>query len=181
MFMFCLVVWSVVIFADYPRYADATPAVWVIENRESLQITPLGGTKGDEHDGLVEAGPKAIIDEGDGSDALVVISESPASIEEKIRKAWAGTGQEDVAVAVAKAESRLIHNNIGDLAIVYWEDGKQYGMSVGVFQIRILPGRPDIGTLLNVDENIRFARDLWERSGWQPWSVYKSGSYLNYL
>jgi len=103
---------------------------------------------------------------------------SPTEIlEEKIRAAF--PEDPDTAVAIAKAESRLNPDVVGDENLV-WDDGRN-GMSCGIFQIRVFPNRPACEKLLDEDFNIEYARELYERSGWLPWSTFKSGQYKNFL
>lgn len=105
-------------------------------------------------------------------------NQSPSAIlEEKIRAAF--PEDPDTAVAIAKAESRLNPEVIGDKHLA-WEDGRN-GMSCGIFQIRVFPNRPGCEKLLDEDFNIEYARELYERSGWLPWSTFKSGRYKNFL
>lgn len=107
--------------------------------------------------------------------------QSPSSIEDKILKAWEGTGEGHIAVAVAKSESGLRTDAVGDIPLEYWHEGKKIGHSCGIFQIRVLPGRPDCETLKDVDKNIEFARKLYDKSGFYPWSNWKNQRYLKYL
>jgi len=85
------------------------------------------------------------------------------------------------AIAIAKAESGLKTDNVGDGHIMYLHEGKPMGMSCGTFQIRVLPGRPDCESLKDIKTNLDFARKLYEKSGWKPWSAYTNQSYLKFL
>lgn len=105
----------------------------------------------------------------------------PSSIEAKILKAWEGTGEGHIAVAVAKSESGLRTDAVGDIPLEYWHEGKKIGHSCGIFQIRVLPSRPDCETLKDVDKNIEFARKLYDKSGFYPWSNFKNNAYLRHL
>ena len=61
----------------------------------------------------------------------------------------------------------------------WWAVGDDYPIkgqtipSYGLFQIRALPGRPDPQTLMNPEENVKYAARLWQESGnsWSPWTV----------
>lgn len=109
------------------------------------------------------------------------MEQSPSTVEAKILKAWEGTGNGHIAVAIAKGESRLRPDAVGDTHIEFWFDGKKMGHSCGIFQIRVLPGRPDCETLKNADKNIEYARKLYDRAGFQPWTVFTKGTYIKYL
>lgn len=85
------------------------------------------------------------------------------------------------ALAVAKAESGLVADRVGDTHIEFTRDGVTMGHSCGLFQVRVLPGRPDCETLKDARTNIAFARKLWEKSGWSPWSAWKNGSFKKFM
>ncbi len=110
---------------------------------------------------------------------VAVEGDSPPyeTVEDKIRAAF--PEDPDTAVAVAKAESRLNPEVVGDKHLA-WGDGKN-GMSCGIFQIRVFPKRPDCKELLDEDFNIEYARQLYKNSGWSPWSTFKSGRYKKFL
>ena len=111
-----------------------------------------------------------------GEDSLTPITPAVPLIE-KIEKVF---GEEaPIAIAVAQAESSMQPDRIGDNHLKF-EDGK-YGMSCGLFQIRILPGRPTCEEMLDPQKNIEFAYELHKKSGWNPWSVYKNGQYLKFI
>lgn len=97
---------------------------------------------------------------------------------EKIKQAF--PGEEEIAVAVAMSESHL-RSVKGDIPLEYEHQGKIIGHSCGIFQIRVLPGRPSCEELMDVDTNITWAKKLHEKSGWYPWSNYKNGAYKKYL
>lgn len=86
-----------------------------------------------------------------------------------------------IAIAIAKAESHLNPNAKGDMHIEFTKDGITMGHSCGVFQIRVLPGRPDCETLKDPEFNIKYAKQMFDRSGFTPWSAYKNGTYLKYI
>lgn len=87
----------------------------------------------------------------------------------------------EIATAIFFAESGLRCEAVGDGGLAYFQDGVEYGKSYGVAQIRHLPGRPDPGTLLDCESNIRHAYGMWQAQGWNPWSAYKNGAYQKYL
>lgn len=86
-----------------------------------------------------------------------------------------------LAVAIAKAESGLNPNAVGDKHIEFVKNGKVMGHSCGLFQVRVLEGRPDCESLKNPEKNLEFARKLYEKAGWKPWSAFSNGSYLKHL
>jgi hypothetical protein len=82
-----------------------------------------------------------------------------------------------IAAAVMKAESNCNTEAVGDT----WVIGGIYAPSCGLMQIRTLSGRPDCETLKNASVNLEWAYKLYKANGWQPWSVYKNGKYLQYM
>lgn len=83
-----------------------------------------------------------------------------------------------LAYAIARAESGLRCGAVGDHAIAYWADNIEYGKSYGVFQIRHLQGRPEPKKLQDCEYNIMYAKQLFDRSGFYPWSAFTNDSYL---
>ena len=45
--------------------------------------------------------------------------------------------------------------------------------SVGLFQIRTLPGRPSAEQLKDPEFNVKYAADMYKSQGWRPWSFAK--------
>lgn len=109
------------------------------------------------------------------------ISTPTTGIEELIKKTWNNEAEAKIAIAVAKAESHLNPESIGDKHLKFFKDGKEYGASYGIFQIRHLEGRPDPSKLLDSEFNVKYAYELYCKSGFSPWSTYKSGKYLAYI
>lgn len=87
--------------------------------------------------------------------------------------------EKEIALAVMKAESQGDPSRIGDKHLVY-ADGR-YGMSCGLFQIRVLQGRPSCDELLDAEFNVKYAYEMYQKSGWHPWSAFKNESYKKYL
>lgn len=86
-----------------------------------------------------------------------------------------------IALAVAKAESGCRANAVGDTTITYYNNGKKYGYSVGMFQIRILEGREHCDSF-DIATNVACAYKIYRDAGsWRPWSVYTNGMYRKYL
>ena len=95
------------------------------------------------------------------------------TIEERIRQVFKENGDE--AVAVATCESQLNPENIGDLNLTFYHNGELLGDSIGLFQIRTggrgwRRGGDEFRELMkNPDENIKYAKELYDKSGWYPW------------
>ena len=87
-----------------------------------------------------------------------------------------------IAIAVMKAESKCDQYSKGDLNMVFEEKGREYGYSVGLFQIRILPGREDCDTF-DIEKNVACAYKLYKENNepWADWSMYKDGKYKDYM
>ena len=84
-------------------------------------------------------------------------------------------------MAVVKAESNCRQEALGDTSLVYMQNGREYGYSKGVFQIRILPGREQCDSY-DLVTNVSCAYKIYSyRGNFTPWSVYKNGRYLDYL
>jgi len=94
------------------------------------------------------------------------------TIEDKIRRVFGKDAE--VAIAVAKAESGLDPLVVGDMNTKYH--------SIGVFQIRLLPERGlTMEQMQNADENINYAKMLFDKHGWKPWTCYNNGAYKKFL
>lgn len=85
------------------------------------------------------------------------------------------------AKAVMKAESSCRVDAVGDGHITYVQDGITYGMSCGLFQIRMLPGRPPCSEMHDPSKNIAYAGRMFKASGWKPWSAFTTGKYKQHL
>lgn len=101
----------------------------------------------------------------------------------------------ELALAVAKAESSCDANAKGDTDITYYDcateyehdpalcqaNQRLYGYSVGVFQVRILPGRENCDTF-DVATNVACAYEIYIEDGesFEPWSGYTTGKYKQY-
>lgn len=103
---------------------------------------------------------------------------SPATCASEIAKYdW----PQNVARAIAMAESRLIKDNHGDKTLTYYQNGIKYGDSWGCFQVRYLPGRPTPSELIKPEVNVAYAYKLYTGSGWHPWTMWKNGEYRKHL
>lgn len=85
--------------------------------------------------------------------------------------------------AICKAENQAEDPlKVGDLRYTFWQDGQKYGMSVGLCQIRILPERGiTVKEMQDPEHNIEYAKHLFDKSGFTPWTCYKNGSYKKYM
>jgi hypothetical protein len=73
------------------------------------------------------------------------------------------------ALAVAKCESGFNPVAKGDNYVI----GGLYAPSIGIFQIRLLAGRPSENELYDPYVNIDYAHSMWQGQGWRPWSCYR--------
>ena len=86
----------------------------------------------------------------------------------------------NIAMAIAQAESSCNAEAKGDTDLVFTQNGREYGYSVGAFQIRILPGREKCDTY-DVRTNVKCAYDLYFDAGdFTDWSMYTNGTYKKY-
>lgn len=141
----------------------------------------------DENDAPEQSGGETSSTQPDG----IAVGET-LSLEEQIKEEIRRVFVEDpeTAVAIATAENRgFVPEQVGDKHLVcdpkikhFCErDGKAYGTSYGIFQIRYLPGRPEPEELSDWKFNIQYAHQIYQRSGWLPWSTFKNDSYLKFL
>ncbi|MBR3204481.1 hypothetical protein IKF81_02240 [Candidatus Saccharibacteria bacterium] len=87
-----------------------------------------------------------------------------------------------VATAVMKAESKCDVNTKGDTDLVFEENGREYGYSVGAFQVRILPGREECDTY-DLEKNVSCAYNIYIKAGrkFTDWSMFLNAKYREYL
>lgn len=88
---------------------------------------------------------------------------------------------EATMLAILTAESGLRCNAEGDGHLTYQKDGRTYGASYGLGQIRYLPGRPTPDKLLDCKFNLAYVYQMEQKQEKQPWSAYTNKSYLKYL
>lgn len=81
------------------------------------------------------------------------------------------------AYAIMRAESGCNTQAIGD----DYPIAGLHAPSCGLFQVRTLAGRPPCEALQVPERNVAIAYKLYKANGWQPWSVYLSGKYKQYL
>lgn len=82
--------------------------------------------------------------------------------------------------AIMQAESSCNENATGDTSLTFTQNGRTYGYSVSLFQVRILPGREKCDSH-NPEVNIDCAYHVWKSQGYKAWSVYTNGRYLRFL
>ena len=87
-----------------------------------------------------------------------------------------------VATAVMKAESKCNINAKGDEDLIYEENGRTYGYSIGAFQVRILPGREECDNY-DLETNVKCAYNIYVAKGrdFTDWSMFTNEKYLDYL
>ena len=83
-------------------------------------------------------------------------------------------------LAIMRAESGCDPNVTDDTSLTFIQNGRTYGYSVSLFQVRILPGREHCDGH-DPATNIACAYHVWKSQGYKAWSVYTSGKYLKYL
>jgi len=86
--------------------------------------------------------------------------------------------------AVCEAENQEKNPlTIGDLKHTFWQGGKQYGMSVGLCQVRIMPDRNiTIEEMQNPEHNIEYSKHaLFDHGGFKHWTKYNNGEYKRFL
>lgn len=189
-----LYVWSMVIIQSIPMVEHAMAGESVVIIREdsegdgsSPSINPEEST-GETVSAVSESTPRESVE---GS--TPVMEQSPSTVEAKILKAWEGTGNGHIAVAVAKSESGLHSNAMGWNCHYYDAQGKRYSkacnpedrpkawsVDCGVMQINHL-GKTCPSHLFDPDENIRIGRDMFNNRGFSPWVAFTKGTYLKYL
>ncbi|MCA9313061.1 hypothetical protein KDA08_01910, partial [Candidatus Saccharibacteria bacterium] len=74
------------------------------------------------------------------------------------------------AKAIMRAESGCDANATGDKSLTYQQNGRTYGYSVSLFQVRILPGREGCDSH-DPAVNIPCAAKVYRSQGWMAWSV----------
>lgn len=115
--------------------------------------------------------------EGDGhtqTEHLVAMEEeeTPLSIEDKIRETF--PEEPETAIAVAMCESRMDNSRIGDTHLPE--------PSYGIFQInRHYNPKYSVEELSTVEGNIKSAREIYDKGGWNRWSCYRFDYYKKYL
>lgn len=82
--------------------------------------------------------------------------------------------------AIAQAESGCRPDATGDGHLTYQQNGRTYGYSVSVLQVRILPGREHCDAH-DLSVNVKCAYAIWQGQGYVAWSMYTNGKYKQFL
>jgi hypothetical protein len=83
---------------------------------------------------------------------------------------------------ICKAESKGNVKAVGDTTITFVKNGVTYGMSCGMLQVRILPGRGiTCEQMHDPEQNVAKAYEIWNAQSYAAWSVYTNGRYLDYI
>lgn len=94
-----------------------------------------------------------------------------------------------IITAIAEAESTTHMNGVskpcdvnatGDKTLTYQANGRTYGYSLSVLQVRILEGREHCDKH-DLSTNVKCAHDIWKGQGYEAWTMYTNGRYLQYL
>lgn len=86
----------------------------------------------------------------------------------------------DIVQAISHAESHCDASATGDGHLTFYQGGREYGYSVSVLQVRILPGREDCDSH-DLKTNVKCAYAVWQAQGYQAWTKYNNGEYRQYL
>lgn len=82
--------------------------------------------------------------------------------------------------AISMAESGCRVEARGDGHLAYQVNGRLYGYSMSVLQVRILPGREHCDSH-DLAINVQCAYGIWQGQGYKAWSVYTNGKYRGFL
>ncbi len=110
--------------------------------------------------------------------AKIAANDCDAIVEEIEKYDW----DAKLATAIMKAESKCDVNSKGDTDLVFQENGREYGYSVGAFQVRIIPGREDCDTY-ELKKNVQCAYNIYIKAEreFTDWSMFNNGKYKEYL
>lgn len=113
---------------------------------------------------------------------IVAVQPQPLTGCDAVRAEVAKYNGWDVATitAIAQAESSCRVDALGDTALKYSQNGREYGYSVGVLQVRILPGREHCEGF-NLETNVACAHKIWQSQGYKAWTCFTNGKYLRFM
>lgn len=91
----------------------------------------------------------------------------------------------NIMTAISEAESTQFGipcyvNATGDKNLVYQQNGRDYGYSVSVLQVRILPGREHCDAY-DIAVNVGCAYQIWKSQGYEAWTQYLNNQYKEFL
>lgn len=88
----------------------------------------------------------------------------------------------NIITAIAQGESGCRYNATGDGHLTYKQNGRTYGYSVSVLQVRILPGREHCDSH-DIKVNVKCAHEIFKNAGssYSPWTVYNKGIFRQFL
>lgn len=127
--------------------------------------------------------------------APVRLPKAQTNYDDLINKTFGDQAQ--IARAILMAESQGDFSRIGDKHLMFKDNGEDLGDSVGGFQIRT-GGQDKNGNwnrarangmsandfrkkMLIPEENIKYAKSIYDRYGWNPWTTYTQETYKKYL
>lgn len=156
----CLVILGMVIgISWYIAICEYEKVSWV--SREEYVIYPVSA-----EDGHTKTEYSAVEGEANGGQP-----ETSLSIEEKIRITF--PEEPDIMLAIAKAESKLNPHAIN-------RANRNGSVDTGIFQINSIHGY-DEEYIKNEDNNLKIAREIYEKQGVTAWASYNNGAYLKWL
>lgn len=131
------------------------------------------------------------VDKSTNLQKMAMVLPSQEEVAQKVKGVF--TEEPEVAVAVFRAESGLrpdaqgwncyYTNNAGirySAACAPEDRGRAWSTDCGVAQINT-PGNTCPEYLLNVEENLRAAKNKYNARGWTPWVAWKIGRHLAFL
>lgn len=104
------------------------------------------------------------------AEASTITAERELTIDEKIEKAFGKDAK--IMLAIAKAESHLNREAINV--------NNNKTIDVGIFQINSVHNY-SLEFLLDVDNNIQVAKEIFEKQGFEGWASYNNDSFKKYL
>lgn len=119
----------------------------------------------------VESNETSMLVQPEATEEVKTTSVSPSGVEKLILEIF-GDENYKIARAIAFAESGLNPNAT--------HKNSNGTIDAGTFQINSCHGF-SVDELKNPKRNIEIAKQLFDKSGWSPWTTWKSGAYKKYL